>query len=179
MASSGHELAILGTVGWCIHQLSMPWMLASDVPSTISERELLDVHVVAELLGVLGVDLPVVGHLLHVLEFARQCLGLDVLHRIVDVAQGAEMRGEGRRVPVLLVTVVETGFPELGVELLDALVLLVALRYHLPGLGGHVGGGALDDVAELVGVALHHDDRGRLVHVAVCGSHLRRCLSGD
>lgn len=60
----------------------------------VSERELLDVHVVAELLGVLGIDLPVMGHLLHVLELAGQCLGLDVLHRIVDVAQGAEMGGE-------------------------------------------------------------------------------------
>lgn len=151
-----------------MYQLSMPWMLASDV-SSASERELLDVHVVTELLGVLGVDLPVVGHLLHVFELAGQGLGLDVFHRIVNVTQGAKMRGEGRRIPSLLVPVVETGFPELGVELLDALVLLVALRYHLSGLRGHVGGGALGDVCELVGVALHHDDRGRFVNIAVYG----------
>ena len=127
----------------------------------------------------LGIDLPVMGHLLHVLELAGQCLGLDVLHRIVDVTQGSKMRGEDRRIPGLLVTIVEAGFPELGVELLDALVLLVALCYYLPGLRGHVGGGALDGVCELIGVALHHDDGGRLIHVVVRGCHLRRRLSGD
>lgn len=58
------------------------------------ERELLNVDVVAQLLGVLGVDLAALRHLLHELELAGEGLRLDVLHGVVGLAQGLEMGGE-------------------------------------------------------------------------------------